>query len=332
MSQTLEDRLIGLDLSPPKGFVPRVLQASVQPALPLRRSRPLFVAVGATLLALLILASSVYAAPRFADALASAPVIGGPTSSFLRSVGLEPIGARLTPVNDVAVSSGYRVQLAGVYADASQTILLLQVNPPASVVNPDEVSLSDQFGRNLQFRSASYDFQSGAQVLTFEPLGWPDSVLGARLSLRITALEANPEVGIKTPGTWTLHGQVGIQPKVELARPTDGRIGGTQFSFNSIVRSGPAVEVDMHVSGPLATHLTDAVGKEIPNVSKPQPAFNVRLFDATGAEVQPIGGNMSSQLGYEDVRFLWLATKPGTYRLVVSYEGQGQFEREIDVP
>ena len=88
----------------------------------------------------------------------------------------------------------------------------------------------------------------------------------------------------------------------------------------------------MRVEGPLASHLTDLVGPAIPNVSKPHPVFDVRLLDARGVDVQSLSSEMSSGLGSENGHWRWLVTTPGRYRLVVSFEGVGQFERTIDVP
>jgi hypothetical protein len=281
---------------------------------------------------LLMLAGSIYAAPRFADALASAPVIGGPTSSLLRSVGLAPISSRLTPINDTAVSSRYRIILTGAYADASQTILTVQVNPPAALLAPDIVTLSDQFGRQVEMRSGVYDGRTGTHIFSFAALPWPDNSLGARLTLRITGVQPDPASIATVKGNWTLHGQVGVQPAIRLALPADGTIGDTTFHFNSIVRSGPGLDVDLHVTGPFASHLTDTVGKAIPDVSKPHVAFNVRLIDQSGALVQPVEENYQSGPSYEEVHVLWIFNSPGQYRMVVSFEGAGQFERVIDVP
>jgi hypothetical protein len=332
MSKTLEERLTDLDVPLPATFVPRVLaQAEKQEVRKARR--PLWLTAAMAALALLgFLAGSLYAAPRFADALAGAPLIGGATTGLLWSIGLAPLNNRLTAINDVATSSGYRVQLIAGYADATQTVLVLRTEPPADLF--DTSVLTDQFGRSLRPSGGVFDSRTGNTVISFAGLPWGDSFLGARLTLHVSALQLRVEgPTINVQGDWKLHATLAVEPGQKLRPlPTDGRLGATTFHFTSIVKSGPSLQVDMQVQGPLASHLTDAVGQDIPNVSKPHPAFDVRLLDANGTAVQGLSGEMSNGLGSVTSRWRWLVTAPGRYRLIVSFEGVGQFEREIDVP
>lgn len=332
MSKTLDDRLTDLDLPLPATLVPRVLARADQRALRPAR-RPLWVTAAlAAVVVLALLAGSLYAAPRFADALAGAPVVGGPTRALLESVGLAPLNNRLTAINEVATSSGYRVTLVAGYADATQTVLVLRVEPPAELF--DTAALTDQFGRSLRPRSGVSDGLTGNTVISFASLPFGDSLLGARLTLHVFALQP----GLQPPtsmvhGNWDLHATLAVEPGQHLRPlPADGRLDTTTFRFTSIVRSGPSLQVGMQVEGPLSSHLTDMVGADVPNVSKPHPVFDVRLLDATGGEVQGISSEMSGGLGSETGHWNWLVTAAGRYRLVVSFEGVGQFERGIDVP
>ena len=333
MSNALDDRLSQLDIALPPTLIPRVLTAAQHPR-PRRTRRPLGLTLAlAALLLVAAFAGSLYAAPRFADALADAPVIGGPTAALLRSMGLGPLANGFTPVNDVAVSSGYRVQLTAAYADATQTILLLHSTPNADVfANFPQPSLTDQFGRQVQYRGGAYDSRNGAEIMEFEPLPWPDGFLGARLTLSMKALQPDAASQTLVRGSWTLHATVALEPSVNVRPlPSDGTIGTTSFHFTSIVRSGPSLEVDLTVRGPLASHLTDSAGAEIPGVSKPHPVFSIDLFEPSGSPVQGLGGDASSGLGSEEVHSRWLIPGPGRYHLVVIYEGVGHFVREINV-
>jgi hypothetical protein len=332
MSKTLDERLTDLDVPLPARFVPRVLaRADKQPVGSARR--PMWRAVALAALAVLgFLAGSVYAAPRFADAVAGAPLIGGPTTALLRSIGLAPLNKRLTAINDAATSSGYRVGLIAGYADATQTVLVLRVEPPANLY--DTAVLTDQFGRSLRPSSGVLAGSTGDTVITFAGLPWGDSLLGARLTLHVSALQLSPEApdGAIVRGDWNLHATLAVEPTQNIRPlPEDGRLGTTTFHFTSIVKSGPSLQVAMQVEGPLASHLTDTIGPDIPNVSKPHPAFNVRLLDANRTEVQGLSSDASSGLGTETTHSRWLITAPGRYRLIVSFEGAGQFEREIKV-
>jgi hypothetical protein len=332
MSKTLDERLMDLDLPLPATLVPVVLARADQRALRPAR-RPLWVTAAlAAVVVLALLAGSLYAAPRFADALAGAPIVGGPTSALLRSVGLAPLNNRLSAINDVATSSGYRVTLVAGYADATQTVLVLRVEPPANLFATSV--LTDQFGRSLRPSSGVAANDTGNTVISFAGLPWADAWLGARLTLHVSGLQRNLQGPIETvPGNWNLHATLAVEPGQHLRPlPADGRLDTTTFRFTSIVRSGPSLQVGMQVEGPLSSHLTDVVGADVPNVSKPHPVFDVRLLDATGGEVQGISSEMSGGLGSETGHWNWLVTAAGRYRLVVSFEGVGQFERAIDVP
>src|SRR5207237_6884282 len=73
MSKTLEDRLIRLEIPLPATLVPRVLSAASKRS-PVARRRLRFTVTLAMMLLVGAFVASLYAAPRFADALASAPV------------------------------------------------------------------------------------------------------------------------------------------------------------------------------------------------------------------------------------------------------------------
>ena len=328
MNQTLEDRLTNLEVEMPGNLVPRVLARAQHAPARGRFPRLLLTPALAVIILLLMLTGTLYAAPRFADVLASAPVIGGTTGAFLQSVGLGPIGSKLTPINDVAASSGYKIQLIAGYADSTQTVLVLRVSPPAELFFSSV--LTDQFGRRVGPRGGSGDLRNGTTVVTFEQLPWPDQTVGARLTLHVSAVQPSPYSSASVNGSWTLHATLAAEPARNLPLPADGQIGTTRFHFTSMVRSGATLEVDMQVSGPLSSHLSDTVGETIPYVSKPHPAFNIVLVDATGSETH-VGGGVSTGLGPATLRS-WLVAAPGHYRIVVSFEGAGQFEREITVP
>lgn len=332
MNKTLESRLTDLDLALPESFVPRVLARAERPVVR-RTRRPLWLAAAMAAVVLLALfAGSLYVAPRFADALAGAPVVGGPTRALLQSVGLAPLNNRLTAINEVATSSGYRVTLVAGYADATQTVLVLRVQPPAELFATSV--LTDQFGRSLRPSSGVLTNNTGDTVISFAGLPWGDAWLGARLTLHVSAVQLHPEGPTTTvPGSWNLRATLAVEPARDVKPlPADGRLGTTTFHFSSIVRSGPSLQVDMQVEGPLASHLTDTVGPIIPKVSKPHPVFDVRLVDTNGADVPGLSGEMSSGIGSETGSWRWLVTERGRYRLVISFEGVGQFERAIVVP
>jgi len=189
--KTLEERLTELQVPLPATVVPRVLARAERRDLRRARRALWVTAALATVVVLACLAGSLYAAPRFADALAGAPLVGGPTTALLRSIGLAPLNNRLTAINDVATSSGYRVTLIAGYADATQTVLVLRVEPPADLFGT--AVLTDQFGRSLRPSGGVFESRSGNSVISFAGLPWGDSLLGARLTLHVSALQLNLE-------------------------------------------------------------------------------------------------------------------------------------------
>ncbi|TMF44194.1 MAG: DUF4179 domain-containing protein [Chloroflexi bacterium] len=216
MSKTLEERLTGLLIPLPAAVVPRVLAQARKRNVGTARRPPWLAPVAAVFLVLGFLAGSLYAAPRFADALASAPLIGGPTAAVLRSIGLAPLNNRLTAINDVATSSGYRVTLIAGYADATQTVLVLRVEPPADLFETSV--LTDQFGRSLRPRNGVFDSSTGNSVISFAGLPWGDSLLGARLTLHASALHLNLGGPVTTvPGNWSLHAILAVEPGQPLS-------------------------------------------------------------------------------------------------------------------
>ena len=104
-------------------------------------------------LALLMVTTGIasYFAPRFADALATAPGIGVFAGPVLRDFQLAGQPDRVTPFADTAISSGYRVTLVGGYADPTRTVLLLRWDDPrGEFPSPIRFTLTDQFGRTYE--------------------------------------------------------------------------------------------------------------------------------------------------------------------------------------
>src|SRR5256886_12100243 len=271
MSKTLEERLTGLLIPLPATVVPRVLAQARKQNVGTARRPPWLAPVAAVFLVLGFLAGSLYAAPRFADALASAPLIGGPTAALLRSIGLAPLNNRLTAINDVATSSGYRVTLIAGYADATQTVLVLHVEPAADLFETSV--LTDQFGRSLRPSNGVFDSSTGNSVISFAGLPWGDSLLGARLTLHASALHLNLEGPVTTvPGNWNLHAILAGEPGQHLTPPPAHRpLRAATFPLRPLRRAGPRLSGDNPLEGPPAFPLHPLGRPAIPHVFQPQP-------------------------------------------------------------
>jgi hypothetical protein len=334
MSTTLEDRLSDLDLSMPDTLVPRTLARAAQPGpariRPVRR-RPRWatVAVAVALLVVVLGGVSFYA-PRFAQTLADAPIVGTAIGPALRSVGLASLQGHFTALDSRATSSGYTVRLVAGYADSNQTVLVLNVQPPdhSFFAQP---RLTDQFGREIQLHGGMSDQRTGDNVLIFYGIPWPDSLLGARLRLHASTLEALPD-GRPVAGEWTVQGTIPVESSRTLPLPAAGTLGDSTFRFTRVEASSATVSLHMEISGPLAKQLDRTVGTEIPGVAKPHPAFTYDLVDVSGSPATGIYSSTSTGIGPAQFTATWVITHPGDYRIRIDYEGVGSFERTITIP
>src|SRR6266702_3374370 len=233
MSTSLEDRLTELELRMPDTLLPRILGHAAQTSerevrSVRRRPRWATVALAIGLLIAVVSGASFYA-PRFAQALADAPIVGTAIGPALRSAGLAGLQGRFTVLDSRATSSGYAVRLVAGYADNNQTVLVLRVDPPDHNAF-GRIQLTDQFGRTIAFSGGMSDARTGNNVLIFQALPWPDSSLGARLRLHISTLEA---AGGNQPvaGDWTLQGTISVEPSRALPLPAAGMLGDSTVRF-----------------------------------------------------------------------------------------------------
>jgi hypothetical protein len=333
MSTTLEDRLADLDLPMPDTLVPRILAQAAQPGAGRtmavrRRPRWPTAAIAVVLLIVGVGGASFYA-PRFAQALADAPIVGAAVGPALRTVGLAGLQGRFTALDSRATSSGYTVRLVAGYADSNQTVLVLKVEPPDHDFFA-QPRLTDQFGRGIELRGGMSDQRTGDNVLLFNGVPWPDSVLGARLRLHATVLEALPN-GQPVSGDWTLEGIIPVESSRALPLPTAGTLGDSTFRFTQVEASNATVSIHMEISGPLAKQLDRTVGETIPGVAKPHEAFSHGLVDASGNPATEIYASTSTGIGPAQFSASWVITHPGVYRLRFTYEGVGSFERSITI-
>jgi hypothetical protein len=334
MSTTLEDRLTNLALPMPDTLVPRIVAQAAQPGarrVAPRRRRPRWatVALAVALLAAVLSGASVYA-PRFAQVLADAPIVGTAVGPPLRSIGLAGLQGRFTALDSRATSSGYTVQLVAGYADSNQTVLVLKVQPPDHSLFA-QPRLTDQFGRAIDLRGGMSDSSTGDNVLLFNGIPWPDSIVGARLQLHASHLEALPN-GQPVLGDWTLEGTIPVESSQGLPLPAPGMIGDSTLRFTQLAATSATVSIHVEISGPLAAQLDRTVGETIPGVAKPHPAFSSELIDSSGRAATHISGATSTGIGPAQFSATWVITHRGDYRLRIAYEGVGSLERTITIP
>jgi hypothetical protein len=266
-----------------------------------------------------MLAASAYFVPRFDEAIANAPVIGGPAGALLRDAGLAGVSGSVTSFSDAAQSSGYTVGLVAGYADQGRTVLVVSVAPPLGsilITRQDSVALTDQFGHRYQLVGGIGDISQSMEALEFEPMAGLAKTTGARFSLRISSLggHAGPSVN----GGWALHGILLSEPASELAMPAPQDLGAIHVAFEEVRVSRGTIQVKLHVTG-----AGDLI-RSVPNGAKDQAAFSMDLLYSDGTHAQPLLTHIESS---GEVTTLWLRAKPGPYRLTVDFAGGGQFDR-----
>jgi hypothetical protein len=190
-----------------------------------------------------------YFAPRYEQALADAPFVGGVASPVLRYSGLD--ASQITHLNASATSAGHTIKLVGAFADTERTVLLMEFDgkphrvPSKSNQDPccfAEGTLVDQFA--LEYQRV---FSADAQAATFEPIRGPASRVGARLMLHITILHTNgPEV---VNGDWRLPVTLFQQAGKVLTVPGPVTANGITYTIRSVRLSGTQLSVQFYLSG-----------------------------------------------------------------------------------
>jgi hypothetical protein len=224
-----------------------------------------------------------YFAPKYGQALADSPIVGGVAGPVLRYSGLD--ANQITTLDTSATSSGHTIKLVGGYADTERTVLLMEFDGQAhGLPNKQteccyaEGSLTDQFGREYH-RLYSPD----ALAATFEPLAGPARELGARLTLHISTLNPLGSHFQTVRGDWTLrltlleHAEVVVLPV-----PGPVTANGITYTLKSVRLSGTQMKIQFELSGPLVDQQKDLPSQPMDNRSFAMRYVRPSLVDAQG--------------------------------------------------
>jgi hypothetical protein len=311
--------------------------------------------VAAAVIAILLInVVAAYFAPKYERALADSGV--GPISQrLLSAVGLK--AGDVTLVGDSATSAGHTLKLAGAYADGLRTVLFVTIdgrgisgNPKGYGLQPgdwsisyDYMTLTDQFGHSYGGVGTG-----GPTNLQFQPLAWPASDVGGRLTLHITgiwamwkALEQGTNKMIDTEaltthGDWSLHVTLISAPYHTIALPAPVHSPMADYTFTGISASETEMVLYWTVGGP-ANDQASAQQSTPPSLNTDPMAnplmrdyFTPRVFDAAGTELQ-----------MQDWGFTWPKTGPAQGEMTVFINGPGRYRiqlggavdsRWVDVP
>jgi len=296
MTDSLERALYKLDFEVPEGLVDRAVAGGPQAPVHAHTARQIRIATRGALnrAAALVVAVlfvnlvAAYFAPRYGQALADAPIVGGVAGPVLRYSGLD--ASRITVVNVSSTSAGHTIKLVGGYADTERTVLFMEIDGnPHGLPNKQttccyaEGTLVDQFA--LQYQRI---FSPDPFAATFAPLGGPASRVGARLNLHVTELRGlHPEFQ-PVSGDWSLNVTLIQQAGKVLATPGPVTANGVTYAIKSLRLSGKLLKISLQLTGqPVDEETKRAYGPRNPSqLSGPnafaQEYFAPKLVDAQG--------------------------------------------------
>ena len=243
----------------PRGLAAIVVKPPVRSAAR-RRIRIAAALAFAVLLIVVGNLGAAYYVPAYGRVLAGAPLVGTVSRPLLTAFGLTE--GRVTAVNDVSVSDGHSLRLVAGYADGLRTVLFVGIDgkgltgnpkqygqfPGEYVVGPEGVTLTDQFGHTYSGGG------TGGSAVQFEPLAWPASATGARLTLHVTTLMgywpgASGGQPIEVHGNWTLHATLVQESSRNLPVPEPVKTADAVYTFTSISATHTEVQIHWTVSG-----------------------------------------------------------------------------------
>jgi hypothetical protein len=333
------------------------LQALRVTAIRPRAHPPQRLAAGLAIAAIAIVAANfavAYYAPTYGQALAAAPILGGIAQPLLQVTGITQANA--VALNGSATSNGHTVQLVAGYADGLRTVILLEIDgrgltgkpklfgshPGDFSIAAGDATLADQFGHVYSQRGGP-----GPTVLEFEPLVWPASKVGARLTLHITGLQKYWLLGPPPPttdtalsGDWTLHATMIAAAMHDLALPAPVRTSDGVFSVTLLRFTGSELVIHWPVTGPINDQMDRAqYGSGAPGWTPSleqlsRRFFGLALFDSSGtpaATTTGSGGEWNPGIFRGETTVM--ITHPGRYRMQLA-EGLAApaDQRSITVP
>jgi hypothetical protein len=327
-------RLATLKVPVDAAAVTRHVLAAPRPK-PRGASTRLRVLVMVPLVLLALAGAASYYAPVFAEALADAPIAGSISGPMLREFGLAGVPHRVSMFGDKTTSAGYTAELVGGYADAGRTILFVRVDPPARILNRfGEVTLTDQFGRTYFMVGMTSDVATGENAMLFKPIDGLAANVGARLHVAFTAIEQGlAPSSTAIAGRWELTATLAVDEGRDLPMPEAMQLGAARLEFTRV----RALPVGVLVEYTIAPVDMDQFERRIPDGLKGRPAFRMSLVDTSGLESATLqGGSSGNGPDHTHVTivgsWLWQADSPGSYVLMVEWEGVGSGTRTIAVP
>jgi hypothetical protein len=267
-------------------------------------------AIAAAVLLVLVIPTVLYVAPAAGLVLAN----GSPGGAILHSVGLDEVADRITASHDTSTQNGVRLSVVGAYGDSARTVMLIELPPGFRIAS---ASLTDQFMQSYELKSMVQEVDTGDAGLIFAGLRGPSSILGARLTLTVDRLVADP-AGLFVPGTWQLH-TVLLQHRAQkvVSQEKSFLVGDAQVRIGAITAIPSGLQVRVTFPGASASDVLSLIQDGSP---KGRPAVVFQLRGASEAFPPFLEDYVQSSEG-PAFDCTWFV-KPDRYSLVVDYRGQ----------
>jgi hypothetical protein len=282
--------------------------------------------------------------------LGSAAVVAASFSSqILQFVGLVPKDeGRIQSVIGTATSSGQTVKVLGAYGDVTRTVVFIHT----TTGGPVWATLTTDSGQKLSGPSQAWE-RGGNGALAFGPLANPNPN-GDGVTLEVLSMMVNGrplatsgptlkrDQAIK--GDWKIHFSMKVSAISVVPTPTSGKLGAIAVTFKAAGGTGDSVFVSFETVGRTIDELQPAYCSAYGWCSKGK--LRIQMFDPSGKELKLLqaGGapahtpdkTAPPEVWAREIRNLqfntyWIGSGPGSYRLVLSYEGQ-QLESTFAVP
>ncbi len=250
----------------------------------------------------------------------------------LRFVGLAPKDSgRIQNVVGSAKSSGQTVQVLGAYGDATRTVVFIHT----TAGGPVWATLTADSGQNVYSPSQVWE-RDGNGALAFGPIANPNPG-GEGVTLHVLAVTVNGSPlavnGQYLKGEWKIHFTVKVRTDSVIPTPTTGKLGDLQVTFKTAGGSGDSVFVALETVGMKADDLGPAWCTAYGWCSK--GSLRIQVFDPRGRELKLLQGGVGSSINKTDppdvvatkirvvdLNTYWAGSGPGTYRMVLTYQGQ----------
>jgi hypothetical protein len=232
-----------------------------------------------------------------------------------------------------ATSAGQTVQVLGTYGDATRTVVFIHT----TAGGPVWATLTTDSGQDVSRSGGGQTWErDGAGAIAFGPIANPNPE-GEGVTLHVLSLKVDgwplAVNGHDLKGDWKIHFSVKVRTDSVTPTPTIGKLGDLHVTFRTAGGSGDSVFISFETAGATFDELKPYYCTAYGWCSAGK--LHIQLFDPDGKEVkllQSAGSSpikktdppdvVATKIRLFDFNTYWAGSGPGTYRMVLTYQGQ----------